>query len=173
MTTSIKWEMLKVVPLAGLILIAQLSPATFIYVPFVLFWLLCFVISRYHLAIFFRYCWPLIAIFLLGGVASLASGELNADTVKGAFYMSRPFIFMGVGIYLSTNVFDFQLFKRAVMISAFILSIVYIFRYLSDPAAGMASRYALREVDRSRFYHGCVRRGAHGDRYRLFASPIF
>ena len=146
MKTAYQRQILKLALLVGVIVFTELSPATLAYVPFLLYFILCSDIHNHYGSIVINYCWPLIFIFLMGGIISLASGSFDFETAKGAYYMSRPLIFMGAGIYLARAFSDFGLFRRAVIVSAAILSFIYIFKYLSDPGAMDASRLEIRGV---------------------------
>ncbi|RAI42253.1 hypothetical protein CH338_00415 [Rhodoplanes elegans] len=72
---------------------------------------------------------------------------MNVDAVKGAYYTSRPVVFIGAGMCLQLRMsIPFKMLRRGLIVAAVILSFVYIYKYLTTGAASEASRYALRDA---------------------------
>jgi hypothetical protein len=146
-TGVVRTDLLKIVVVAGLLLFVELvSPVVAYAVCLAIFIPLFF--SSWHCSDkLILYCWPLILIFLIGGLVSFVDGSFDSDTLKGAYYTSRPLVFAGIGIYLHrSTALHFQLFRRAIVIAASILALFYIYNYALYGEGISGNRYVIRDI---------------------------
>jgi hypothetical protein len=146
-TSVVRTDLLKTVLLVGLIVFDELTSPVVVYAVCLPIFILLFFSSWFCSDKLILYCWPLIFIFLLGGLVSLAEGSFDSDTLKGAYYSSRPLVFTGIGIYLhrSTSL-HFQLFRKAIVIAALFLSLIYIYNYALYGEGISGDRYVIRDA---------------------------
>ncbi|MCP3472147.1 hypothetical protein NLM33_17680 [Bradyrhizobium sp. CCGUVB1N3] len=140
-------DLLKTAFLVVLFVFAEVAPWVVVYVACLPIFILLVATSPRNAANLLAICWPLILISLLGGIVSMVSGSMGVDAAKGAYYTSRPLVFIGAGIYLQLRMrLPFHLLRRAIVIAAVILSFMYAYKYASTGGAEGESRYALRDA---------------------------
>ena len=143
----VRTDLLKIVQLVGLLLFVELGPPTGVYAVCLMIFIPLFFSSWYCTDKLILYCWPLILIFLIGGFVSFVDGSFDSDTLKGAYYTSRPLVFAGIGIYLHRGTaLHFEVFRKAIVIAALILALIYIYNYAVYGEAISGDRYVIRDV---------------------------
>jgi hypothetical protein len=143
----VRTDLLKIVQLVGLLLFVELGPPTGVYAVCLMIFIPLFFSSWYCSDKLILYCWPLILIFLLGGFVSFVDGSFDSDVLKGAYYTSRPLVFVGIGIYLHRGTaLPFEVFRKAIVIAALILALIYIYNYAVYGEAISGDRYVIRDV---------------------------